>query len=418
MNEIVKLSGASFDPQEQACEIYEQLNEISYTELQQKASGLRDESHPNIITYSRKVFIPLTHLCRDVCHYCTFSEAPKKGQRAYLSKNEVLNIAKAGAKAGCKEALFTLGEKPELRYSVARDELTEIGHTSTISYLAEMAELVTNETGLLAHLNPGTLSNSEISKLRKVSVSQGIMLESSSERLCEKGMPHFGSPDKNPIIRLKTIELAGLLGVPLTTGILIGIGETRLERIESLLAIRDLYLRHGHIQEIIIQNFRAKSNTRMSLSEEPDLEDLCWTIAVTRLIFGSEMNIQVPPNLNTGDLISLINAGINDWGGVSPVTPDFVNPESPWPHLDSLAEETAKAGKCLTERIAIYPAIVFTSSRWLETSQEKATLELSDSDGLARSDNWSPGQNNKIPPVRKSNLLLPSSELKQIIVKA
>ncbi len=292
------------------------------------ASQLRDRVHHNRVSYSRKVFIPLTQLCRDVCHYCTFAHPPRRGQRAYLSRDEVLAIAKAGAEAGCKEALFTLGDKPELRYKVARQELAELGHPTTLSYLAEMAELVLRETGLLPHVNPGVMTRDEIAMLRRVSVSQGIMLESISERLCERGGPHYGSPDKRPSVRLETIRLAGELQVPFTSGILIGIGETRLERIEALLALRRLQQRYGHIQEIIIQNFRAKPNTRMADAPEPDLEDLLWTIAVARIIFGAAMNIQAPPNLSPGTYQQLIAAGLNDWGGISPVTPDHVNPEA------------------------------------------------------------------------------------------
>src|SRR5438876_4277813 len=326
--------------------------------LMEAAAALRDARHGKTISYSRKVFIPLTRLCRDVCHYCTFAHPPRQGERAYLSQDEVLAIARAGVAAGCREALFTLGDKPELRYDVARRELRALGHGTTIAYLAEAARLVFEETGLLPHVNPGVLSATDISALRAVSVSQGLMLESSSERLCERGGPHFGSPDKHPAIRLETIRLAGEAAVPFTSGILIGIGESRRERIEALLALRDLHERYGHLQEIIIQNFRAKPKTRMAQAAEPDLDDHLWTIAVARLIFGPEMNIQAPPNLNPDGLAQMIAAGINDWGGVSPVTPDHVNPEAPWPALDLLAQRTAAAGKLLVERVAIYPAYV------------------------------------------------------------
>jgi FO synthase len=361
------------------------------------AAQMRDQVHHKRISYSRKVFIPLTQLCRDVCHYCTFAQPPKPGQRAYLTRDEVLAIARAGAEAGCKEALFTLGDKPEKRYKVARQELAELGHETTLSYLAEMAELVFRETGLLPHANPGVMTADEISMLRRVSVSQGIMLESASERLSQRGGAHFGSPDKRPAVRLETIRLAGELQVPFTTGILIGIGETRLERIESLLALRDLHHRYGHIQELIIQNFRAKPGTKMVDAPEPDLDDLLWTLAVARIIFGADMNIQAPPNLSPGTYRELIKAGLNDWGGVSPVTPDHVNPEARWPHLQELAEETAAADKVLVERLAIYPSYAHDAQRWVDKQLLPAVLQMSDSEGYARVDAWSPGAQVALP---------------------
>jgi len=387
-------------------------------EFEGEATRLRDEAHGDLITYSRKVFIPLTQLCRDVCHYCTFAHPPRKGERAFLSPDEVVAIARAGAEAGCKEALFTLGDKPELRYSVARRELAELGHETTLSYLAEVAALVHSETGLLPHLNPGIMTAEDIAALRPLSVSQGIMLESLSERLGQKGMAHHGSPDKVPAVRLETLNLAGAAAVPFTTGILIGIGETRLERIEALLAIREVHARHGHVQEIIIQNFRAKPGTRMAAAPEPDLADLCWTIAAARLIFGAEMNIQAPPNLSPGGLGPLVAAGINDWGGVSPVTPDFVNPEAPWPHLDKLAEETAACDKRLFERLALYPAYVRDGARWLAPAMHTAILQASDSDGLARTEAWSPGAEQPLPVQVKSALPAPTSALRRTLAKA
>jgi len=359
--------------------------------LLETAAALRDLGHRNLISYSRKVFIPLTQLCRDVCHYCTFAQPPRRGQRAYLSHDEVLEIARAGAAAGCREALFTLGDKPELRYKVARAELAELGHETTISYLVEVADLVLRETGLLPHANPGVMTAKEIASLRRVSVSQGIMLESVSERLCERGGPHFGSPDKQPSVRLETIRLAGEQRVPFTSGILIGIGETRAERIESLLALRSLHQQYGHIQEIIIQNFRAKPNTRMAHAPEPDLDDLLWTLAVTRIVFGPAMNIQAPPNLSPDDYSRLIAAGLNDWGGVSPVTPDHVNPEAPWPHLEELRQRTAAAGKVLIERLAVYPQYTHDSTSWQDIHLVPHVLQSIDSDGYARVEEWFPG---------------------------
>jgi FO synthase len=365
--------------------------------LMRVAGSLRDEAHGDLVSYSRKVFIPLTQLCRDVCHYCTFAHPPRAGEPAYLSAEQVLDIARAGARAGCHEALFTLGDKPELRYGAARKALEELGHETTLSYLAEMAQLVFRETGLLPHLNPGVMTRADIDRLRTVSVSQGIMLESAAERLRRRGGPHFGSPDKDPAARLDTIRAAGEAAVPFTTGILIGIGETRRERIESLLALRDLHDRYGHIQEIIIQNFRAKPGTRMAQAPEPNLDEHLWTIAVTRLIFGPEMNIQAPPNLNPGALAEMIAAGINDWGGVSPVTPDHVNPERPWPALDRLAEQTAAAGKMLVERLAIYPTYARDPERWLDPALRPAVLRSIDADGLARTDEWVAGSGTAPP---------------------
>ena len=282
------------------------------------ASILRDRGHQNVITYSRKVFIPLTHLCRDVCHYCTFARTPKKIEQPYMPIEEVLELCRQGASVGCQEALFTLGEKPELRYSAARRALQEMGFSSTLDYVKEVARRVLAETGLLPHINAGCMDADEIAGLRQVSASMGIMLESGSQRLCEKGMPHYGSPDKEPARRLQTLDLAGQAAVPFTSGILIGIGETRRERIESLLALRQVNTRYSHLQEIIIQNFRAKPGTLMSAAPEPDLNELLWTIAIARLIFGAQMNIQAPPNLSPGVLPQLVAAGINDWGGVSP----------------------------------------------------------------------------------------------------
>jgi FO synthase len=355
------------------------------------AAALRDAGYGNNISYSRKVFIPLTKLCRDSCHYCTFAQPPRRAAAAYLSPEEVLAIARAGARAGCREALFTLGDKPELRYGVARDALARLGHATTIDYLAAMAALVFEETGLLPHLNPGIMSRDDLARLRRVSVSQGIMLETAAERLAQKGRPHFGSPDKVPAVRLATIAAAGEAAVPFTSGILIGIGETRRERIEALLALRDLHAQHGHIQEIIIQNFRAKPHTRMADAPEPDAADHLWTIAAARIIFGAAMNIQAPPNLSGGPLADVIAAGINDWGGVSPVTPDHVNPEAPWPALATLAERTAQAGKELVERLAIYPSYIRQAERWLDPSLRGPVLRAVDAEGFARTDPWIAG---------------------------
>ena len=363
------------------------------------ASRLRDEQHGKLITYSRKVFIPLTHLCRDVCHYCTFAKTPKRIEQAYMPVDKVLELCRQGAAMGCQEALFTLGEKPELRYSAARNALDEMGFATTLDYVREVARRVLQETGMLPHINAGCMSATEIAMLRPVSASMGIMLESASSRLCEKGMPHYGSPDKDPKVRLETLELAGQANVPFTSGILIGIGETRLERIESLLAIRAIHARYGHIQEIIVQNFRAKPDTKMAQAPEPDLNELLWTIAVARLIFGAQMNIQAPPNLSPGVLAQLIAAGIDDWGGVSPLTPDHVNPEAPWPHLDLLARETAAAGKFLEQRLTIYPNYAREPQRWLDEGVRSAVLRQIDCMGYARRDSWMPGESMQLPEI-------------------
>jgi len=367
------------------------LEPSSVSELLAEARRVRDAHHGPRVSFSRKVFIPLTRLCRDVCSYCTFATRPKAGVAAYLTPDEVLAIARAGEAAGCREALFTLGDKPELRYRESREELARLGHPSTISYLREMCALVLRETTLLPHVNPGVMSAEDVASLRAVSVSQGIMLESSSERLCARGGPHFGSPDKSPSVRLGVIEAAGAARVPFTSGILIGIGETRAERLDSLLALRELHERHGHLQEIIIQNFRAKPDTRMADAPEPDVDELMWTIAVARLVFGAAMNLQAPPNLSGSGFGRLIQAGLNDWGGVSPVTPDHVNPEAPWPALEVLRRETEVQGKILVERLAVYPSFALDTDRWQDTALRTPLLRAMDATGYAHVGHWTPG---------------------------
>jgi FO synthase len=365
--------------------------------LCKEAAALRDQGHGQIVTYSRKVFIPLTRLCRDFCHYCTFATTPKQIKSAYMSVDEAVEIARQGQLMGCKEALFTLGEKPELRHSAAREALDEMGFATTLDYVAHVAAEVLQQTGLLPHINAGCMSPDEIAALRKVSASMGIMLESVSERLCEKGQVHYGSPDKQPAARLQTIRDAGKAQVPFTTGILIGIGETRQERLDSLLAIDALQQEYGHIQEVIIQNFVPKADTKMASTAPPATDELLWTIAMARVIFGAGMSIQVPPNLNAGKLAELVHAGINDWGGVSPLTPDHVNPESPWPHLDELAAATAAAGKLLQQRLTIYPAYSQRPETWLDPAVQPFVQKLSDAHGLAREDEWLSGTSVKPP---------------------
>lgn len=372
--------------------------------LSQASARLRDSAYANVVTYSRKVFIPLTRLCRDVCHYCTFAQAPRNLAAPFMSVDEVLECCRTAEALGCKEALFTLGEKPESRYRIAREALDGLGFESTLDYLGYVASRVLAETSLLPHINPGCMTTEELRKLRRVSASMGVMLESASERLCEKGLPHHGSPDKRPAARLATIERAGELDVPFTSGILIGIGETRRERIESLLLLRASHERHGHLQEIIIQNFRAKPDTRMARSDEPGLDELIWTVAVARLIFGAQMSIQAPPNLSPHGLRRLIAAGINDWGGVSPLTPDFVNPEAPWPHVDELALETEAAGKHLQERLTIYPRYAQRPERWLDQSLRKRVARAIDASGYPHTDNWLAGQTTD-PPIATSALV-------------
>ena len=351
------------------------------------------------VTYSRKVFIPLTQLCRDVCHYCTFAKAPRNLKSAYLTAEEVLAIARAGAAVDCKEALFTLGDKPEERYTAARTALAAANATSTLDYLERMARLVIKETGLLPHLNPGVLEPADLQRLRPVSISMGLMLESAAERLCQRGGPHFGSPDKLPARRLATLRAAGALRVPMTTGLLIGIGETRRERLEALLALRAIQDEFGNLQELIIQNFRAKPGTKMANAPEPTLEEQLWTIAVARLLFGPGMSIQAPPNLQPDGLTRLVRAGINDWGGVSPVTPDHVNPEAPWPHLDDLARDTEAAGRDLVERLALTPSYAVRPEGWTDAGMTSRVRRASDSRGFARPDRWFAGSGAELPKI-------------------
>jgi FO synthase len=381
------------------------LLELESTPLEQllaRAEALTLSGHGTVVTYSRKVFIPLTQLCRDVCHYCTFAKRPTELASPFLELDAVLAIARAGEAAGCREALFTLGDQPEARYSVARTWLADRGYASTLAYVAAAARAVLSETSLLPHLNPGLLDADDYRALRPLSASMGLMLESTSERLCEKGMPHFGSPDKIPAARLESIRLAGEAQVPFTTGLLIGIGETRAERVEALLAIRDMHARYGHIQEVIIQNFCAKEATLMAGAGEPPLDDHLWTIAAARLILGPDMTIQAPPNLREGSLSQLVRAGVNDWGGVSPVTPDHVNPEAPWPHLEKLETETEAAGRHLRQRTAIGPAFARDVTRWADPAIQTAVRRAVDARGLVREERWHVGAGDEAPELMPS----------------
>ena len=348
------------------------------------AAAMRDCGKGNIITFSPKVFIPLTRLCRDFCGYCTFRQSPDEADDLYQPPDAVRSVAQAGQRLGCTEALFTLGERPEQRYPAAAGWLAQHGYRTTQEYLAAMCRLVFDETDLLPHGNPGTMSRRELSALQPTNPSVGIMLESSSVRLYEPGGPHEFAPSKRPRVRLRTMELAGELGIPFTTGILIGIGETRCERVESLLAIREMHRRYGHIQEVIVQNFRAKPTTPMADAPDAAADDLLWTTAMARLILGPAANLQVPPNLSA-DYERYIGAGINDWGGVSPLTIDYVNPEAPWPQLAELQRRTAAAGGELRPRLPVYPEYFAQNSDWpLPESLRAKLLRLTDADGYVK----------------------------------
>jgi FO synthase len=355
----------------------------SLDELLRIAAALRDLGHGRTITYSRKVFVPLTMLCRDVCHYCTFAKPPAKLDRPFLTPEEVVAIVQAGRDAGCKEALFTLGDKPEERYPVARAWLEERGYRSTLDYLRAVSIRVIEETGLLPHLNPGVMSYEDMARLKQVSASMGLMVEQTTDRLLEKGMAHHGSPDKVPSVRLRTIEDAGRLAIPFTTGILVGIGETPVERAASLFAIRDLHRRYGHIQEVIVQNFRAKRGTRMADAPEPEEEEFLAAVAAARVILGPRVHVQAPPNLSDPNYPRLLDAGIDDWGGVSPVTPDHVNPEAPWPKLDALRTATEGRRFELRERLCVYPRYALRPDPWLAGKMRGPVASLLGHDGLA-----------------------------------
>ena len=349
------------------------------------AASLRDRGKGETVTFSPKVFIPLTRLCRDFCGYCTFRQDPAAaGNKLFLSPEEVLKVARAGQRLGCTEALFTLGERPEQRYVEAKDWLDQRGYATTLQYLADMCRLVTEETSLLPHANPGTMSRREMASLQPYNPSMGLMLESTSERMHAAGAAHENAPSKRPRVRLRTIEIAGQLRLPFTTGILIGIGETRQERIDSILAIRRLHRTYGHIQEVIIQNFRAKVDTPMSTVPDPTSEDLLWTVAVARLLLGPDMNIQVPPNLSARDYEIYLDAGINDWGGVSPLTIDYVNPEAPWPGLAQLRDRTASKGFQLRPRLPVYPEYINVCDSYLPAELQAKVTGMADGEGYVQ----------------------------------
>jgi FO synthase len=368
------------------------LLDVPTAVLMAQAAALRDGAHGARITFSPKVFIPLTMLCRDKCGYCTFAKPPAHLMSPYLELDEVLAIARRGAALGCHEALFTLGEAPEARYPEAAEWLAARGYSSTVDYLVAACAAVLQETGLLPHANAGALTRAELERLRAVSPSQGMMIETLAARLGEPGGPHAGAPDKTPERRLATLEAAGEARVPFTTGILVGIGETRTERLEALVAIRDAHARHGHVQEVIVQNFLPKAGTSMWRAPACDPDEFLWTIAAARVVLGAEMHLQAPPNLSdAADLAGLVDAGIDDWGGVSPVTPDHVNPERPWPGLDLLRAATEAAGKTLAPRLTVYPEYVHEGDRWLHDDVRFAVRCASDLEGLARDDDWAAG---------------------------
>ncbi|MES2170187.1 MAG: bifunctional FO biosynthesis protein CofGH, partial [Actinomycetota bacterium] len=352
-------------------------------------AGLERTGRPGVITYSRKVFIPVTHLCQDRCHYCAFVKTPaqlkRQGKEMYMSPDEILEVARQGAALGCKEVLFTLGDRPEERWPEAAEWLDANGYDSTIAYLRAMAVRIMEETGLLVHMNPGVMTWEEIQRLKPVSPSMGMMLETTSTRLfTEKGEAHYGSPDKDPAVRLRVIEDAGRSNVPFTTGLLLGIGETYAERVDGLFAIRAASRRHGHIQEVIIQNFRSKMSTAMMRRDDLPLEEYIAAVAVSRIVLGPGARLQAPPNLtDEAELAMLIRAGIDDWGGVSPLTPDHVNPERPWPNIDELARLTALAGYTLHERLTVHPHYVRAEEPWLDPRLLPHVRALAQPDGLA-----------------------------------
>jgi FO synthase len=352
------------------------------TELLSAAAAIRDRFWGNNVTYSRKVFVPLTNMCRDTCGYCTFVKHPSDPQARIMTPDQVLQVAKKGIQNGCKELLFSLGEKPELRYETAKISLVKLGYKSMTHYLADMCALVLKETNLLPHVNAGTLSDDEIDMLKPVSASMGMMLETVSRRLTRKGMPHHSCPDKTPVQRLRTLERAGSKNVPFTTGLLIGIGETWEERIDALKAINASHLRYRHIQEVIIQNFQRKPDIAMAHHPEPYLEDMLRTIAVARIILDPEISLQAPPNLHQRH-ISYLKAGINDWGGISPVTIDFINPQHEWPEILKLHESCASVGFKLLERLTVYPRFISKRSEYLDPGLRKRILSMAGDDGFA-----------------------------------
>ena len=349
------------------------------------AATVRDRGKGKTITYSRKVFLPLTNFCRDRCGYCTFRRDPWEADGWYMTPEQVLAVVEEGGRLGCTEALFSLGDAPEAVFAEARNILNDLGYRRTLEYLRSMCALVLERTSLLPHANPGVMGEPDLRALKAVNASLGLMLESASPRLLQAGGPHYGAVTKHPRVRLRVMEVAGRLKTPFTTGILVGIGETRDERVDSLLAIRAMHERYGHIQEVIIQNFRVKPGIPMRHHPEPTLEEMLRTVAVGRLILGPSMNLQAPPNL-TQDYGRLLDAGINDWGGVSPLTRDFINPEAPWPHLDTLRTVTEVRGFLLRQRLPVYPEYIRDRREYLPPELAERIQSLVDGDGLVPCD--------------------------------
>ena len=361
------------------------VGEPGLTALCEAAAAMRDIGKGRTVSFSPKVFIPLTHMCRDFCGYCIFRKTPEQADDTlYMTPEQVLDVARAGQRLGCTEALFTLGERPELRYPEAKEWLASRGFDTTLEYLAYVCRLVLEETALLPHANPGTMSRREMAALLPCNPSMGLMLESTSPALHAPGGAHEFAPSKRPRVRLRTIELAGELRLPFTTGILIGIGDTREDRIESLLAIRDLHRRFGHVQEVIVQNFRAKPGTAMAEKLDADTIELLWSVAAARLILGPDANVQVPPNLSADIYHIYLGAGINDWGGVSPLTIDFVNPEAPWPALSRLRQHTESAGFRLKPRLPVYPEYFLDTGEYLPDELRARVRALADDDGYVK----------------------------------
>jgi 7,8-didemethyl-8-hydroxy-5-deazariboflavin synthase CofG subunit len=359
------------------------IDDQKLSELMFHAAQKRDASWGKVMTYSRKVFIPLTNYCRDECKYCTFVKRPGDASATIMTPDQVLAVAKQGQKLGCKEALFSLGEKPELRYRQVRLALRDMGYNSLIDYVIAMCQLVLTNTNLIPHVNAGNLTLDEFTQLKAVSASMGLMLESTSEALLEKGAAHFACPDKVPALRLATLERAGQLQVPFTTGILIGIGETWQDRVDSLNEINQLHKKYGHIQEVIVQNFRAKAGTEMADFPEPSLNDMLKTLAVARLMLDPSISLQAPPNLQQ-EFSQYIAAGINDWGGISPLTRDFINPENAWPQLNLLAQGCVQQGFALQERLTVYPDYLITKQTFIDPEVNQRLICMMAADGLAR----------------------------------
>ena len=360
------------------------LAEIEHFDLDvlcSAAAELRDLGKGRTVTFSPKVFIPLTRLCRDFCGYCTFRQDPSQAENLFMTPEQVLDVARSGQDLGCTEALFTLGERPEQRYPEAKEWLAQRGYGTTLDYLTDMCRLLSEETSMVPHANPGTMSRREMAALRPFSPSMGLMLESVSQRLYGPGGPHEFAPSKRPRVRLRTLEIAGELDVPFTTGLLIGIGESRLETVDALLKIRDLHQTFGHVQEVIIQNFRAKPDTSMAGDTDAGTADMRWAVAAARLILGRDMNLQVPPNLNGQDYQIYLDAGINDWGGVSPLTIDYVNPEAPWPALQELRQRSAASGFDLKPRLPVYPEFLGFGTGYLSSRFQQKIGDLTDDEG-------------------------------------